>query len=161
MPKDPLLQKLQHDARSTVVDLATETGLTANEVHARIAAWEADGTILGYQAVVDREKVARDEVVAVIEVKLSPERGGGFDRMARRIARFDQVRACYLMSGGYDLAVFIEGHDLREVARFVSEKLSTMEGVLSTSTHFVLKAYKEGGFLVGGDTKEERLSVAP
>ena len=161
MPKDPLLQKLQHDARCTVVDLAAETGLTEKEVHAKIAAWEADGTILGYQAVLDREKVARDEVVAVIEVKLSPERGGGFDRMARRIARFEQVRACYLMSGGYDLAVFIQGPDLREVARFVSEKLSTLEGVLSTSTHFVLKAYKEGGFLVEGESQEERLSVTP
>ena len=161
MPKDPLLQKLQHDARCTVVDLAAETGLSVNEVHARITEWETNGTILGYQAVVDREKVSRDEVVAVIEVKLSPERGGGFDRTARRIARFDQVRACYLMSGGYDLAVYVQGADLRDVARFVSEKLSTMEGVLSTSTHFMLKAYKEGGFLVNGDDKEERLSVTP
>lgn len=161
MPKDPLLDKLQKDARCPVNDLAAETSLPVKEVEARIAAWEADGTILGYQAVVDPEKSGHEEVVAVIEVKVTPERGGGFDRLAQRIARFDQVRACYLMSGGYDLAVFIHGRDLREVASFVSQKLSTLEGVLSTATHFVLKAYKEGGFLVGGTTPEDRLSVSP
>lgn len=161
MPKDPLLDKLQKDARCPVTDLAAETSLPVKEVEARIAAWEADGTILGYQAVVDPEKSGHEEVVAVIEVKVTPERGGGFDRLAQRIARFDQVRACYLMSGGYDLAVFIHGRDLREVASFVSQKLSTLEGVLSTATHFVLKAYKEGGFLVGGTTPEDRLSVSP
>ncbi len=161
MPKDPLLEKLQKDARCPVNDLAAETSLPVAEVEARIAAWEADGTILGYKAVVDPEKSGRDEVVAVIEVKVTPERGGGFDRLAQRIARFDQVRACYLMSGGYDLAVFIQGRDLREIASFVSQKLSTLEGVLSTATHFVLKAYKEGGFLVGGTTPEDRLSVSP
>ena len=161
MPKDPLLEKLQQDARCPVADLADQLSLPIAEIDARIAAWEADGTILGYQAVLDREKIMRDEVIAVIEVKLTPERGGGFDRLAQRIARFDQVRSCYLMSGGYDLAVFIQGGDLREVARFVAEKLSTLEGVLSTATHFVLKAYKEGGFLVGGSTEDERLSVSP
>lgn len=161
MSNDPLLEKLQKDARCPVNDLAAQTSLPVSEVEARIASWEADGTILGYKAVVDPDKACQDEVVAVIEVKLSPERGGGFNRLAQRIARFEQVRACYLMSGGYDLAVFIHGSDLREVASFVSQKLSTLEGVLSTATHFVLKAYKEGGFLVGGTGSEERLSVSP
>lgn len=161
MPHDPLLELLQKDARCPVDDLASRAGLPVNEVEAKLAGWEADGTILGYKAIVDPEKIQRDEVVAVIEVKMTPERGGGFDRLAQRIARFDQVRACYLMSGGYDLAVFIHGRDLREVASFVSQKLSTLEGVLSTATHFVLKAYKEGGFLVGGTAESERLSVSP
>ena len=161
MSRDPLLQLLQQDARLAEADLAERSGLTLEEVKARIAAWEADGTILGYQAVVDREKITRDGVLAVIEVKLTPERGGGFDRLAGRIARFDQVTACHLMSGGYDLAVFVHGADLREVARFVSEKLSTLEGVLSTATHFVLKTYKEGGFFIGGGEPDQRLSVSP
>ena len=161
MPHDPLLELLKMDARCPVDDLAAKSGLPATQVMDKIAAWVADGTILGYKAIVDPDKAERDEVVAVIEVKMTPERGGGFDRLAQRIARFDQVRACYLMSGGYDLAVFIHGRDLREIASFVSQKLSTLEGVLSTATHFVLKAYKEGGFLVGSTTESERLSVAP
>jgi DNA-binding Lrp family transcriptional regulator len=118
---EPLLEELQKDARLTDAELAERTGLSVEEAAARRLAWEADGTILGYRTVLDREKTARNDVMAVIEVKLTPERGGGFDRLAGRIARFDQVRACHLMSGGYDLAVFVQGGDLREVARFVSE----------------------------------------
>ena len=100
-------------------------------------------------------------MVGIIEVKLTPERDGGFDRLAARIAKFDQVLSCYLMSGSYDLLLVVEGEDLMEVARFVSEKLSTMEGVLSTATHFRLKTYKENGFAFGGDEDPERLPVAP
>ena len=110
---------------------------------------------------VDSAQTAHAAVVGIIEVKLTPEREGGFDRLARRIARFDQVVSCYLMSGGYDLLLSVEGGDLMEVARFVSEKLSTMEGVLSTATHFRLKTYKENGFAHGGDDDPERLPVAP
>lgn len=161
MLQDPLLQLLLHHARSSESDLAERSGLPVEEVRARIAAWEADGTILGYQTVLDGEKAARDGVLALIEVKLTPERGGGFDRLAGRIARFDQVEACLLVSGGYDLAVLVRSADLREVARFVSEKLSTLGGVLSTSTHFVLKTYKEGGFLISGAEPDQRISVSP
>ena len=161
MPHDPLLQLLQHHARLSDSDLAERSGLPVEEVRARIAAWEADGTILGYQAVLDSEKAVRDGVLALIEVRLTPERGGGFDRLAGRIARFDQVEACLLVSGGYDLAVLVRAADLREVARFVSEKLSTLGGVLSTSTHFVLKTYKEGGFLISGAEPDQRISVSP
>lgn len=161
MTDDPLLRRLLHNARLTDHQLAEETGLAVDEVRARLAAWEKDGTILGFRAVVDRDKLSGDDVLAVIEVKLTPERGGGFDRLARRIARFDQVMACHLMSGGYDLAVYVQGPDLREVARFVSEKLSTLEGVLSTATHFVLKTYKEGGFLVDEEDVDDRLAVSP
>ncbi len=161
MSIDPLLQLLRLKARYTHKELAETLSLTENDVRARIAAWEKDGTIAGYQAVVDPDRAGDDDVSAFIEVKLTPERGGGFDRLALRIARFDQVTSCYLASGGYDLMVVVEGADLREVARFVSEKLSTMDGVLSTATHFRLKTYKENGFLFEQTDAPERLSVAP
>ena len=101
-------------------------------------------------------------VRAVIEVKVTPERGGGFNRFAERIARFDEVESCYLMSGAYDLLVFVKGPSLQKVASFVSEKLSSIEGVLSTSTHFMLRCYKEQGYLLeGGEAQSSRLNVAP
>lgn len=132
-----------------------------SEVRAKVAAWEAEGLILGYQAVVDTAKAEEAGVSAFIEVKLTPEGGGGFDRLAARIAKFEQVESCYLASGGYDLMIIVHGEDLMSVARFVSEKLSSMEGILSTATHFRLKTYKESGFLFGGDGEGERLPVSP
>ena len=161
MSIDPLLQLLRLKARYTHKELAETLTLSEDDVRSRIAAWEKDGTIAGYQAVIDPDRAGDDDVSAFIEVKLTPERGGGFDRLALRIARFDQVTSCYLASGGYDLMVVVEGSDLREVARFVSEKLSTMDGVLSTATHFRLKTYKENGFLFEETDTPERLSVAP
>ena len=161
MPTDPLLQLLRSKARHTDAELAELLSLSPAQVQERIAAWEKDGTILGYQAVVDSQKVSGSIVTAVVEVKITPERGGGFDRLAMRIARFDQVASCYLASGGYDLMVVVEGKDLRDVARFVSEKLSTLDGVLSTATHFRLKTYKEKGFLFDHEARSERLAVAP
>ena len=98
---------------------------------------------------------------AVIEVKITPEREGGFDRLATRIAKFDEVRSCYLMSGGYDLMVVVEGRDLKAVSSFVSEKLATIQGVISTVTHFMLKPYKEQGVLMAGEYSDEKLSVSP
>lgn len=161
MSTDPLLQLLRTKARYSHTELADLLSSTSEQVGARIAAWENDGTILGYQAVVDPEKADADAVAAFIEVKVTPERGGGFDRLAMRIARFDQVTSCYLASGGYDLMVVVEGGDLREVARFVSEKLSTLDGVLSTATHFRLKTYKENGFIFEREAASERLAVSP
>lgn len=161
MSSDPLLQLLRRQARFSDQELAEMLSLTAEEVASRIAAWEKDGTILGYHAVIDPEPVGDTDVSAFIEVKVTPERGGGFDRLAMRIARFDQVVSCYLASGGYDLMVVVEGSDLREVARFVSERLSTLDGVLSTATHFRLKTYKENGFLFDKDSTTERLAVSP
>ncbi|MBV9659171.1 MAG: Lrp/AsnC family transcriptional regulator [Verrucomicrobia bacterium] len=159
---DPLLHLLQRDARATPADLAAQLNLDADEVQRRIAAFEADGTILGYQAVIDHERVGDGGfVTAVIEVKVTPEREGGFDRLAERIAGFAQVRACYLMSGAYDLLVVIDGRSLREVAGFVSEKLSPLGGVVGTATHFRLKAYKENGVLLAKSPAPERLAVTP
>lgn len=161
MSTDPLLQLLRSKARYSHEQLAELLSVSPDQVNVRIAAWEKDGTILGYQAVVDPERADGDSVSAFIEVKVTPERGGGFDRLAMRIARFDQVVSCYLASGGYDLMVVVEGSDLREVARFVSEKLSTLDGVLSTATHFRLKTYKENGFLFDQEARAERLAVSP
>jgi DNA-binding Lrp family transcriptional regulator len=131
------------------------------EVGAKIKAYEKDQIILGYRTIVNEEKLGVDRVRAVIEVKITPERGGGFDRLAERIAKYAEVRSCYLMSGGYDLLVVAEGNSLREVATFVSEKLATVQGVLSTATHFMLKPYKEQGVLMAIDQNVERLAVAP
>ncbi|WP_193213189.1 Lrp/AsnC family transcriptional regulator [Luteolibacter marinus] len=161
MSIDPLLQLLRRQARHSHQELAELLSMSENEVRARLEAWESDGTILGYQAVIDPEQAGDDDVSAFIEVKLTPERGGGFDRLAMRIARFEQVVSCYLASGGYDLMVVVEGSDLREVASFVTEKLSTMDGVLSTATHFRLKTYKENGFLFEEVSAPERLAVSP
>lgn len=161
MANDSLLKLLRRRGRFTEAELAERVSLSKDEVRAQIAAWAEDGTILGYQAVVDPARTDHAAVAGIIEVKLAPERDGGFDRLATRIAKFEQVVSCYLMSGSYDLLLVVEGGDLMEVASFVSEKLSTMEGVLSTSTSFRLKTYKENGFAFGEDDDPERLPVAP
>lgn len=158
---DPLIKLLHTNSKRTHQEMASVLGISESEVAARISSAEADGTILGYSAVVDRIKAGHRGVTALIEVRITPERDGGFDRLARRISKFDQVRECFLMSGGYDLAVIVEGKDLLDVANFVAEKLSTLGGVLSTATRFQLKAYKEGGFLVNAEGDEERLPVSP
>ncbi|MEX2044859.1 MAG: Lrp/AsnC family transcriptional regulator [Opitutus sp.] len=139
-------------------------GLTESEVQQQLEQLKKEKIFLGWRPVLDlsREPAAAAAVRAVIEVKVTPERGGGFNRLAARIARFDEVESCYLMSGGYDLLVFVKGGSLQKVAGFVSEKLSTIEGVISTSTHFMLRCYKEQGYLLDGDEAEStRLTVAP
>jgi len=157
----PLLELLRRKARLSNRELGEQLSVAETDVSEEIRALESDSVILGYHAVIDRERAGDTSVSAFIEVRVTPERGGGFDRLAMRIARFDQVVSCYLASGGYDLLVIVEGADLREVARFVSEKLSTLDGVLSTATHFRLKTYKENGFLFERETADERLLVAP
>ncbi|MBL9115094.1 MAG: Lrp/AsnC family transcriptional regulator [Verrucomicrobiaceae bacterium] len=158
---EPLLALLQANSQRSHSELAKELNTTESDVAARIAAAETSGVILGYQAVVDHNKEVDRGVQALIEVKVSPEQGGGFDRLARRISQYDQVRDCVLMSGDYDLAVTVQGRDLYDVARFVSEKLSTLRGVLSTGTLFELKSYKQAGFIVDNGPPEERLPVTP
>lgn len=158
---DALLELLKTDARLTPAQMAERLGTTESKIEEMLASLDAEGAILGYHAVIDPERINDHFVSALIEVKLTPERDGGFDHMAQRIARFDQVTSCYLMSGGYDLAVVVEGDDLREVARFVTEKLSTLDGVISTATHFQLKVYKQSGFLASEPREDERLPVTP
>ena len=157
----PILKLLGKNAKLTTAELAEMLALDPETVSSQIERWEQDGTIMGYQAILDPEKSRHDGVTALIEVKIRPERGGGFDHLAERIAKFDQVTSCYLMSGGYDLCVVVTGENLREVARFVAERLSTIEGVLSTATRFQLKAYKQNGLLATQETGNERLPVTP
>lgn len=161
MSNDPLLKLLMAEARLNNAELAERLGTNEEDVRARLAALEAEGKIIGYQAVVNTNVHEDDSVCAFIEVKVTPERSGGFDRMAMRIAQFSAVKSCYLCSGGFDLLVIVEGKNLLDVARFVSEKLSSLPGVLSTATHFQLKTYKENNFLFDTRTQEERLSVTP
>lgn len=158
---DPLLKQLRENASLRPAALAAMLNLSEGEVTAKIKAYEADQVILGYRTVLNEEKLGVEMVRAVIEVKITPERGGGFDRLAERIAKYDEVNSCYLMSGGYDLLVFVEGNNLREVASFVSEKLATIQGVISTATHFMLKPYKEQGVLMTRERNEGRLAVSP
>ena len=158
---DALLKLLHDNAALKPAQLAALLNLTEVEVAAKIKAYEQDRVILGYRTVLNEEKLGVDVVRAVIEVKITPERGGGFDRLAARIAKYDEVHSCYLMSGTYDLLVIVEGNTLREVATFVSEKLATIQGILSTATHFMLKPYKEQGVLMIPEKSEERLAVTP
>jgi len=158
---DPLLKLIRDNAAWKAAELAAMLNLSESEVVARLKHYEAEHVILGCRTILNEEKLGLDVVRAVIEVKITPERGGGFDRLAERIARYTEVRSCYLMSGGYDLLVVVEGNSLREVATFVSEKLATVQGVISTATHFMLKPYKEQGVLMKVEQNDERLAVAP
>ena len=158
---DPLLKLLRDNANLKPAQLAAMLKMPEQEVVAKIKAYEADNIILSYRTMLNEEKLGLDVVRAVIEVKITPERGGGFDRLAERISKYSEVRSCYLMSGAYDLLVIVEGANLRDVASFVSEKLATIQGVLSTATHFMLRPYKEQGVLMSREKNEERLSVTP
>ena len=158
---DELLKLLRDDASLTPAPIAGRLEREEGAVEYRIKSLESEGVILGYRTVINEDKVEVDLVREVIEVKITPEREGGFDRLATRIAKFDEVRSCYLMSGGYDLMVVVEGRDLKAVSSFVSEKLATIQGVISTVTHFMLKPYKEQGVLMAGEYSDEKLSVAP
>ena len=161
---NPVLKLLIEGGSLTTGQMAKVAGLTEAEINQHLEQLKKDKIFLGWRPVLDlsHEAAAAGAVRAVIEVKVTPERGGGFNRFAERIARFDEVESCYLMSGGYDLLVFVKGPSLQKVAAFVSEKLSTIEGVLSTSTHFMLRCYKEHGFLLAGEeTPSARINVAP
>jgi DNA-binding Lrp family transcriptional regulator len=158
---DSLLKLLRDNAALKPAQLAAMLNVSESDVFAKIKAYEADHVILGYHAILDDEKLGVETVRAVIEVKITPERGGGFNRLAERIAKYSEVQSCYLMSGGYDLLVMVEGKNLREVATFVSEKLATVQGVISTATHFMLKPYKEQGVLMKHEEAEDRLAVTP
>lgn len=158
---EPLLKLLKENASLHPAQLGRMLNLPEQEVASKIKQLEQEHIILGYRAVLNEEKLGNELVRAVIEVKITPEREGGFNRLAERIAKYSEVNSCYLMSGGYDLLVFVEGRNLREVASFVSEKLATIQGVLSTATHFMLKPYKQQGILMAPERNEERLAVSP
>jgi DNA-binding Lrp family transcriptional regulator len=158
---DELLKILATNALETRDNIARMLNVPVADVDARIAAYEKQGVIRGYQAVLNEDQLDLDKVTAVIEVKVTPQREGGFNTIADRISRYPEVNSAYLMSGGYDLLLFIEGRNLREVASFVSDKLAPLDGVISTSTHFMLKTYKRLGVQMHQEQSDERLSVAP
>jgi DNA-binding Lrp family transcriptional regulator len=154
-----ILDILEQNGKITAAEAAAMTGLTEKEAADAIAAYERERIILGYKAMVNWEKTDRDYVTALIEVKLVPQRDKGFDSIAERIYRYPQVTACWLMSGSYDLSVMIEGKHLKEVAMFVSEKLAVIDGVQSTSTHFVLKKYKDGNIIFDSRGSDDREAI--
>ncbi len=159
--KEKVLSLLRENARLTAADIALRVGLSAETVESIIRELEAAGVICGYTAILNESELEGTKVKALIEVKVTPQRDGGFDQAARRIARYPEVSSVYLVSGNFDLLVTVEGDSLQEVASFVSEKLSTIDGVLSTSTAFLLKKYKESGRILHHDEEYERLKICP
>lgn len=158
---DKLLKLLKENALESTSNLAKMLDISEGEVKKRIKEYEESGVIRAYKAIVNEDQLDLDRVRAVIEVKITPEREGGFDRIASSLSRFDEVESLFLMSGGYDLLVFVKGKTLHEVARFVSEKLATIQGVISTGTHFMLKTYKDQNVLMETEESDERLQVSP
>lgn len=159
--KEAILKALDKNSKIAANELAIMLGYKEEEVVAAIAEMEADSVICGYPTLINWDKVENERVTALIEVKVTPQRGQGFDRIAERIYKFDEVESVYLMSGGFDLTVIIDGRSMREVANFVSSKLAPMEAILSTATHFVLKKYKEHGIQLVGETTDERMMITP
>ena len=142
---------------SSLIYLAIMLGVDEVAVANEVAQMEKENIICGYHTMINWENTSQEKVIALIEVKVTPQRGMGFDKLAERIYLYDEVETVYLMSGGYDFTVILNGKTLREVSQFVSDKLSTLDSVLSTSTHFVLKKYKEHGTVLAQKSKDERM----
>lgn len=151
-----ILNLIENDARLTNEQIAVMLGKEQGEVRGMIERCEADGVILGYRAVIDWDKTDREYATAFIEVKITPQRDRGFDRIAERIYRYPEVKSLYLMSGSYDLACIIEGRTMKEVAYFVAQKLAPLEDVIATATHFVLRKYKSDGVIFGAVEEDTR-----
>ena len=151
-----LLQLLEEDCTLTPEQLASMANMTVDEVKASIKRYEENKVILGYKAIVDWDRTDREAVTALIEVKVTPQRGEGFDRVAERIYQYDEVESVYLMSGAYDLTVIISGRTLKEVAQFVGQRLAPLEGVTATATHCILKKYKEKHLIFEKRQEQER-----
>ena len=150
--KSQILKLLENDAKLTAAQIAVMLDIPLDEVNTAINEYEANGTILGYKTIVDWEKTDRESVTALIDVKLTPQKDKGFDRVAEKIYNYPEVKSVYLMSGAYDLSVLIEGKTMKEVAFFVSQKLAPIDEVISTATHFVLHKYKDTGMLYDAST---------
>ena len=156
-----ILESLDQNSRLTAKELAVMLGEDEAKVAAEIRRLEEELIICGYPTLIDWDKTDKHQVTAMIEVKVTPQRGKGFDEIAERIYQFDEVEAVYLMSGGFDLTVMLRGSSLKSVAEFVSGKLAPMESVLSTATHFVLKKYKEHGIPLVQKQEDERMLICP
>ncbi|MBQ7400639.1 MAG: Lrp/AsnC family transcriptional regulator [Lentisphaeria bacterium] len=159
--KKNLLRLLAENARRPLEDIADRLETTPEKVASAITELEEANEIVGYCALIDESVLPEAAVKAIIEIKIRPEREGGFDRIARRLSKYPQVTSLYLMSGGFDLMAEVRGATLNDVAMFVSSKLATIDGVLSTATHFLLKKYKESGKLYEEEETNERLQVTP
>ncbi len=153
---DQILKTLEDDATLTPAQLAVMFDKEEGDIRALIKEYEAEGVILGYKTIIDWDKTEREYVTAMIEVKTTPQRDRGFDRIAEKIYNYPEVQSVYLMSGGYDLCVIIEGRTMKEVAFFVAQKLAPIEFVTSTATHFVLRKYKDKGIIYGAPEIDER-----
>ena len=158
---DALLELLKKNARESDANLAKQLATTEADVSSRINTYVQAGVIRAFQAVLNTDQIDSNEVRAVIELRIRPEREGGFDHIAARISKFTQVESMFLMSGGYDLLLFVKGQSLQEVANFVSARLAPLDGVLSTATHFMLKTYKDQGVLMESEPHDDRLQVCP
>ncbi len=154
-----ILEILEKNSSISVENIALMLNKSVDEVREKIRKLEEDGIIVGYKALINWDKTDKETVTALIEVKVTPQRGQGFDKVAERIYRYPQVKACYLMSGGFDLTVIIEGNSMKEVALFVAEKLAPIENVLSTATHFILKKYKDKGIVFEKKPEDDREAV--
>ena len=157
-----LLDIISKDCRLTIKELAVQTGLSEESIENRIKQREEDKVIVQYSPVINRERTGEPLVTALIDINVLPQRGYGFDKIAKRLQKFPEIKAVYLMSGGYDLSLLIEGKSMQEVALFVAEKLAPLEHIQSTTTHFILRCYKRDGVeLLGDDEIPERLVISP
>lgn len=153
---DKLLKLLDTNARLTTAQMAAMLNTTVEDVEKKMAKLEQDGVVRAYKALIDWERTDRECVTAVIELRVTPKRDYGFEGIAETVMRFDEVESVYLMSGGYDLLVTVNGRTFKEVSMFVAKRLSTLDSVISTATHFVLRRYKESGVMFLGEQKDER-----
>ena len=159
--RQQLLAIIEKNSRISVKELAVILGAEEIDVANELKALEEEGIICGYHTMIDWEKTDIEKVTALIEVRITPQRGQGFDKLAERIYKYPEVNSVYLISGGYDLLVSLEGKSLKQVSSFVSDKLSTLDGVLSTATHFVLKKYKDHGTILGKKYEDTREMITP
>ena len=150
-------ESCKNNSRIELKDLAVMLGSSETEVANEIADMEKEGIICGYHTLIDWDKTSEEKVTALIEVKVTPQRGLGFDKVAERIYNYPEVTSVYLISGGFDFLVMLEGKTMRDVAQFVSDKLSPLDSVLSTATHFILKKYKDHGSIMAHESKDERM----
>ena len=159
--REKILAIIEKNSRIDLKDLAALLGESEAAVANEIADMEKENTICGYHTMINWDNTGNEKVIALIEVKVTPQRGMGFDKIAERIYQYSEVNSVYLMSGAFDFTVIIEGKTMREVAQFVSEKLSPMDSVLSTATHFVLKKYKDHGTVMYEKPGDERMMITP
>lgn len=159
--REQILKTIEKNSRISIKELAILLGEAEIDVANEVAAMENEGIICGYHTLINWEQTSLERVNALIEVRVTPQRGQGFDNIAERIYKYPEVDAVYLISGGYDLLVSLEGKSLKEISSFVSDKLSTLESVLSTATHFVLKKYKDHGTILSKKEEDEREKITP